>query len=108
MAITWNKLAALVIALAYAVAAAIYEWSVGAGVIIFAIALFPLALIWFPEWIGTSWPPWPRKKTRLFTYENVSGRGGASYRDSHPFVVALMGWFFLVGLPIVMFFLWSS
>ncbi|MCI0643022.1 MAG: hypothetical protein L0Y72_28005 [Gemmataceae bacterium] len=103
MAITWTKLVSLLIAVAYSVAAAVYEWSVGTGLIVFAISLLPLALIWFPDRLGA---PWPRKKTRLYTYEKVSGRGGASYRDSHPFVVALMGWFFLVGLPVLLFFLW--
>lgn len=59
----------------------------------------PLALIWFPE-IGSSWP---RRKTVLYTYENaVPGR---PLRDSHPGLVACMGWFFLLGLPLICWWL---
>jgi|SRR5437867_937885 len=39
---------------------------IGLGIMLFALLLFPLSLIWFPGWWGTSWPP---KKSILGFYE---------------------------------------
>jgi hypothetical protein len=50
------------------------------------ILLFPMAMIWFPEPIGS--------------VTGIVGRGYVSV-ETPPFFVALMGWFFLVGLPVV-------
>src|SRR5262245_47172200 len=102
MAITISKLLALLIAAAYCLAALLLGATVGQILILLAAMALPLALIWFPERLGTRWPS---KKTRLGAYEDVSGRGGASYRDSPPALVAFMGWFFLVGLPILLYFI---
>lgn len=55
------------------------------------IILIPVALIWFPEQIGAA-----------------TGYIGHSMIDSEtpPVFVAFMGWVFLVGLPIAVYFLW--
>jgi hypothetical protein len=45
-----------------------------------------MAMIWFPEPIGS--------------VTGIVGRGYVSV-ETPPFFVALMGWFFLVGLPVV-------
>jgi hypothetical protein len=50
------------------------------------ILLFPLALIWFPEPIGS--------------ITGIVGRGYVSL-ETPPFFVALVGWFFLVGVPVI-------
>ena len=52
------------------------------------IAFIPVALIWFPEQIGSA-----------------TGFIGHSYvnADTPPMLVAIMGWLLLVGLPAVIF-----
>jgi hypothetical protein len=103
MAITVSKLIAVVIALGYFVTAVVVgKPGVSEGVMLVLALLVPLALIWFPE-MGSSWP---RKKTVLYTYEDSFGRRRRPWRDSHPWMVAFMGWFFLLGLPLVCYFIW--
>ena len=103
MAITVSKLIAVVIALGYFVTAVVVaKPGVSEGIMLFLVLLVPLALIWFPQ-SGSSWP---RKKTALYTYEDSFGLRTGPWRDSHPWVVALMGWFFLLGLPIILYFIW--
>jgi hypothetical protein len=108
MAITFSKLLALLIALGYLVAALITKPGHWDGLILLALVLaVPLGLIWFPE-IGTRWPP--GKKTVLGYYkDSVVGPFGVkpAMRDSPPKLVALMGWFFLIGLPALLFWLSS-
>jgi hypothetical protein len=86
MQITIGKILSLVIAIGYSIFAIIYsgvtglKWSAG--------LLLPLAMIWFPDEIGSL--------TGYFRtgYVNVQTPG---------VVVSFMGWFFLVGLPIVFY-----
>ncbi len=102
MAITGSKLIAVVIALGYFVTAVVVEKpAVREGIMFFLVLLVPLALIWFPQ-MGTSWLG---KKTVLYTYEDSFWRR-RPWRDSYPGMVAFMGWFFLLGLPIVFYFIW--
>jgi len=56
------------------------------ALVVFCLALLiPLALIWFPEQIGgMGW------------WGNIPITG-----DTPAFLVSLMGWFFLVGLPVL-------
>ena len=103
MVITASKLIAVVIALGYFFTAlVVVRPGVSEGIMFFLILLVPLALIWFPQ-LGSSWP---RKKTALYTYQDSFGLRTGPRRDSHPGVVALMGWFFLLGLPIILYFIW--
>jgi hypothetical protein len=103
MAITLAKLIAVVIALGYFVTAIVVEKpGLGDGVMLLLVLLVPLALIWFPQ-MGSSWP---RKKTVLYTYEDSFGPRTGRWRDSHPAMVVFMGWFFLLGLPIILYFIW--
>lgn len=53
--------------------------------------LVPLALIWFPEQVGS--------------FTGYVGRGGNIDTETPPFLVSLMGWLFLIGLPLVAYFL---
>jgi hypothetical protein len=100
MAIGLSKLLSVVIALGYFVTALVVEGpGVGEGVMLFLVLLVPLALIWFPQ-VGSSWP---RNKTSLYTYEDSFGSRTGPWRDSHPGVVSFMGWFFLLGLPVVFY-----
>jgi hypothetical protein len=66
----------------------------GAAVIQLCVLLvWPLAMIWFPEPLGS-----------------LSGYigGGRVNVETPPFLVAFMGWFFLLGLPVVIALLLSS
>jgi hypothetical protein len=67
----------------------------GGGAVIRAwiFLVWPLAFIWFPEQIGS-----------------VTGYigGGRVSVETPPFLVALMGWFFLLGMPVLIALLLSS
>ena len=103
MALTVSKLIAVVIALGYFITALVVgKPGLSGGVLLFLGLLVPLALIWFPQ-LGSSWP---RKKTVLYTYADSFGLRSGPWRDSHPGLVAFMGWFFLLGLPIVLYLIW--
>ncbi|HEV8000885.1 MAG TPA: hypothetical protein VGP63_13460 [Planctomycetaceae bacterium] len=76
--------ASLLVAALY-LAGAVFDEGVkglGFGVVL----LFPLALIWFPEPIGS--------------ITGIVGRGYVSL-ETPPFFVALVGWFFLIGVPVI-------
>jgi hypothetical protein len=82
MQITIGKILGLVIAILYVVFACLHQGVTGLK---YSVSLLlPLALIWFPEEIGSV--------TGYFRtgYINVQTPG---------IMVSFMGWFFLVGLP---------
>jgi hypothetical protein len=83
MQITLGKLFSGVVAIAYAVAA--FKSDGVAGLKLCASLLLPLACIWFPEEIGSL--------TGYFRngYVNVQTPG---------IFISILGWFFLVGLPV--------
>lgn len=56
-----------------------------------AVLLFPLALIWFPEALGS--------------LTGSVGRGATIDTETPPILVSIFGWFFLVGLPALVLFL---
>jgi hypothetical protein len=84
MQVSIGKLLSLVIAIAYAVVAVKHagvaglEWSVG--------LLLPLALIWFPEEIGS-----------------LTGYYKTGYVNTQTpgVVMSCIGWLFLVGMPVL-------
>ena len=92
MQITIGKLLALVIALGYATAMVVHfsgvTIDVAKGVV---VLLLPLGLIWFPDELGSM--------TGYF------GRGGNINTETPPIMVSVAGWFFLVGLPVLMYFI---
>jgi hypothetical protein len=98
MAITLDKLLSLLVALGYAALGAAVQRSIGTGLFVFGCSLIPLSLIWFPEWWGSLGSG--GKRTVLNNEEGQAGRGG-TWRASPPTLIALLGWFFLVGLPLV-------
>ena len=53
-----------------------------------AVIFLPVAMIWFPEQIGAA--------TGFVGYSNVNA-------ETPAFLVSIMGWFFLVGLPLFMY-----
>jgi hypothetical protein len=102
MAVTWSKVIAFFIAVGYVTAALLLAPGPGPGIMVGAIMLPILALIWFPEFLGGSWTN--RKKTVIGTYDEPAALQ-RPMRDSHPAVVVFMGWFFLVGLPPIVYLL---
>jgi len=103
MALTWPKLLALAVAIGYVVAASFAAPSAGMIVTVAICTAGPVALIWFPGFFGGSWIN--RKKTVLYTYDEPGRPMRRPWRDSHPAIVAFMGWFFLVGLPPLVYLL---
>jgi hypothetical protein len=90
MEITFTKILSLVIAAGYVLAAIAYA---GWGAIQLGVALLlPLALIWFPEEIGS--------------FTGYVGRGGMIDQETPPILVSVMGWFFLIGLPLILAYIW--
>ena len=90
MQVTVSKLVALAIAVAEVIAGFTLEKSWAFALTVAAGAILPLALIWFPEFLGglTGW-----------------GTRAPVDRPSPPILVAGMGWLFLLGLPVLVFFL---
>src|SRR5262245_4456597 len=90
MQVTLGKLLALAVAAAYVIAGFALEKSWAFALTVAVGALLPLALIWFPEFLGglTRW-----------------GMRAPVDRPSPPRLVAGVGWLFLLGLPVLVFFL---
>jgi hypothetical protein len=87
--VTIGKLAASLLALGYIVAAALSTDGLSfAGLVALAV-LLPLALIWFPDEIEN----WAR-------LGRSGGLRGLRMLPSPSWLVAIMGWVLLVGLPL--------
>jgi hypothetical protein len=86
MEITRGKLLALIVALAdLALAIALGGWDAKGAAVMCLVLSGPLAMIWFPEAIGS--------------FTGSTGRGRID-KESPPVLVSFLGWFFLVvGLP---------
>ena len=86
MQLTISKLAALAIAVVEVIAASALEKSWPFTLTVAVGVLLPLALIWFPEFLGglTGW-----------------GMSAPIDRPSPPLLVAVLGWLLLLGLPVL-------
>jgi hypothetical protein len=92
MEVTKGKLLSLVIAAGYAVAMIFQARGVSAEVVKGCIVLLlPLALISFPDELGR--------------FTGYVGRGGNIDTETPAVLVAFMGWFFLAGLPVLLYLL---
>lgn len=92
MQVTIGKLLALLIALGYAIAMVVHFGGVTVDVVKgVVVLLLPLALIWFPDELGS--------------LTGYVGKGGNINTETPPILVSIAGWFFLVGLPVLLFFL---
>ena len=92
MHVTISKMIALAIATAYVIAGFALEKSWTFALTVAAGALLPLALIWFPDKIGKAKGYW-------YNHEYID-------QESPPVLIAFAGWFFLVGLPVVLLLIW--
>jgi hypothetical protein len=89
MQVTISKLAALAIAVVEVIAGFVLEKSWAFALTVAVGTLLPLALVWFPEFLGglTGW-----------------GTRVPVDQPSPPKLVALIGWLFLLGMPVLLFF----
>ena len=93
MLVTVSKVVALGIAAAYVIAGFALEKSWAFALTVAGGALLPLALIWFPEFLGglTGW-----------------GTRAPVDQPSPPRLVAAAGWLLLLALPALVLFLSSN
>jgi hypothetical protein len=86
MQVTIGKILSLLVAIAFAVLA--FRAAGLHGVKSSAILLFPLVMIWLPEEIGS-----------------LSGYFKSGYVNvqTPAVIVSFIGWFFLVGLPVILY-----
>jgi hypothetical protein len=92
MDVTIGKIIALLIAIGYIIAAILCEGLSTNLLKLAAMLLVPLVLIWFPDECGGS-------KDRQW---------GHFHQESPGILVSFMGWFFLVGMPIILYLIWRS
>jgi hypothetical protein len=90
MQVTIPKILSLAIALVYVVLSLVNQ-SAGAASYCCMVLLLPLALIWFPDKLGSM--------TDYFM------KGSYVTAESPPLLLSIVGWFFLVGLPVLFYFL---
>src|SRR4051812_43058301 len=98
MVVTYSKLCSLAIAVVYVTAVAI----AGGGRIndvlpVCVMLLIPLGLIWFPDELGSVSPV---RRGGKWTTE-----GAGRWSESPGILVAAMGWFFLIGMPLIFYVL---
>jgi len=91
--ISIGKILSLLIAIGYVVCAIIGEHGFTVEVFkCFIVLLFPLVLIWFPDQIGDA-------------TGYMIGNWMQVDKPTPPILISIMGWFFLLGLPVLMYFL---
>jgi hypothetical protein len=91
MSVVW-KIVALLIAIGNVVAMIVAEHGITKGSLAGgALLLLPLALIWFPEQPGS--------------FTGYVGRGGDIDTETSPGLVSALGWFFLLGYPVLIHYL---
>jgi hypothetical protein len=89
-----SRCASVLVALGYIVACIAYRGRLTSEALLVALVLLmPLALIWFPDVFGDYIGP---------------VRGGYVDTPTPPVLIVLAGWFFLIGLPLILFFIRRS
>lgn len=90
-----SRLGSVLVAVGYILAAFVgaNKGQGGFVAILAGVLVFPLALIWFPD-----------------VFSNYLGpiRGRYVDREPPPVVIAIAGWFFLVGMPLIVYLTWRS
>lgn len=91
LSVAW-KIVAILIAVGYFIAMIVAEHGITKGSLAGgALLLLPLALIWFPEQLGS--------------FTGYVGRGGDIDTETPPGLVSALGWFFLLGYPVLIYYL---
>ena len=90
-----SRAASLVVAVGYLIAAVVATGGRDGRVGMLAAALLPpLSLIWFPDVIGS--------------YVGPVGRGRSVDQETPPALIAFAGWFFLAGMPALLYLIGRS
>jgi hypothetical protein len=90
-----SRITALLIAIGYSIAMIVVEHGITKGSLAGgALLLLPLALIWFPEQLGS--------------FTGYVGRGGDIDTETPPGLVSALGWFFLLGYPVLIYWMLKS
>ncbi len=88
-----GKVLSLLIAVGYVVSMVVQAHGFSVDVLKGCVALLlPLALIWLPEQIGNATGYLIGNVMRVDT-------------PTPPILISMMGWFFLIGIPLLLFFL---
>jgi hypothetical protein len=91
MRITIGKMIALLIAVGYIAAAVVAEHGFTGNVLKgCAVLVLPMVLIWFPEELGG--------------LTGFAMRGATVDTETPQVLISVMGWFFLIGLPVIAYF----
>lgn len=96
MHFTAGRILSLVVAVAYALYFSLADGPAGDPHVVgrfVTVVLIGLALIWFPEQLGS--------------FTSYVGRGGKIDTETPPAVLSCLGWGFLLGLPLILFHLSS-
>jgi hypothetical protein len=100
MVVTNIKLASLAVAFVYlALALFVAHAGVNDLLTLCMMLLIPLGLIWFPDELGSVSPV---RRGGKWTTE-----GAGRWSESPGILVATMGWFFLLGMPLLIYLLSS-
>jgi hypothetical protein len=100
MAVTWDRVLAMLIAIGWTVAAGVGEGSFVTALLALILFLVPVGLICFADDIGR-WPRDPGTKLTILGYYARRPSGTGADRPSPPGMLVLLGWFLLIGLPII-------
>lgn len=101
MAITWDRVLALLIAVGWAVAAGIANWSITTGLLALVVCLVPVGLIWFADDLGRGPRDPGPKLTVLGYYARRRWSSTGADRPTPPAMLVFVGWVLLIGLPMV-------
>jgi hypothetical protein len=101
MAVTWDRILALLIAIGWGVAAGFVAANPWVGLMTFVLFLLPVALICFADEIGRGpGDPGP-KLTILGYYKRRTWNSTGADRPSPPGCLVGVGWFLLTGMPVL-------
>jgi hypothetical protein len=101
VAVTWDRVLALLIAVGWAIAAGIANGGIGVAVMTLLVLLVPVALICFADEIGRGPRDPGQKLTILGFYARRQPGGTGADRPSPPGMLVLVGWLLLIGMPII-------
>jgi hypothetical protein len=87
-----SRVASVVVALTYLLIALVVTGGRDPRILLLAVSLLPpLALIWFPDLLGSAL--------------GSLGSGRSVNRETPPVLIVAAGWFLLVGLPVILYLL---
>jgi hypothetical protein len=105
MAVTWDRVLAILISVGWAIAAGSSDRSLWTGLLTLVVLSLPVGLICFADDLGRGPRDPGPKLTVLGYYARRRWCGTGADRPSPPAMLVAVGWLLLVGLPIVILLL---